>query len=188
MSVNLGFDVTFHSAFRVGAAYPRDGIDADVDYADPLPADHLKGLMRAEARRLARAELVGRVFGTTADESPWLWSSARPQNEWTPAQSRHRVKIDSVTHSAIQDHLVTSTATWADGATFTVEQVAPLSEDQLPEHVALLRTSARAIHHLGAWRRRGLGWVGVVPAEEVGALLADLAALEPALTGSERSA
>jgi hypothetical protein len=48
----LGFTVTFHSPFRVGSTYARDGVDAALDRHDPLPPDHLKGLMRAAATGL----------------------------------------------------------------------------------------------------------------------------------------
>ena len=50
----LGFTVSFYSPFRVGAAYARDGVDAALDQHDPLPPDHLKGLMRAAATGLPR--------------------------------------------------------------------------------------------------------------------------------------
>jgi hypothetical protein len=31
------------------------------------------------------------------------------------------------------------------------------------DHVLVLRCAAGGVHGLGAWRRRGLGWVGVTP-------------------------
>jgi hypothetical protein len=33
--------------------------------------------------------------------------------------------------------------------------------------VLVLRCAAAAVHGLGSWRRRGLGWVGITPDEPV---------------------
>ena len=81
----LGFTVTFHSPFRVGAAYARDGVDAALDHEDPLPPDHLKGIMRAAATDLLGTDhpAVQAVFGSPRAPSPWAWSSAAPQSPWT---------------------------------------------------------------------------------------------------------
>jgi hypothetical protein len=163
----LEFEVTFHSRFRVGAAYPRDGLDVVFDPAEPLPAEHLKGLMRYEARSLladtgdAGTELIAATFGEPGgQESPWHWTSAEPLDPqgWS-ADIRHRVKINPITHAAERDHLVAASAAYTQAARFRVCLMA--SADQPKVQAALLRLSARSIHHLGAWRRRGLGWVGV---------------------------
>jgi hypothetical protein len=180
----LRFTITFHSPFRVGAAYARDGVDAAVDLADPLPADSLKGLMRAAA-----TELLGRdhpalaaVFGTPASPSPWSWSAATPPDRaWSPADlsSRHRVTIHPRTHSAVKDHLVLGEQVWVPSARFAVTRTGYLDPELLPEadHVLVLRCAAGGVHGLGAWRRRGLGWAGITPddgeitAAEAGRLL-----------------
>ncbi len=182
----LGFTVTFYSPFRVGAAYARDGVDAAVDPHDPLPADSLKGLMRAAAVDLLGKghHAVSAVFGSHAAPSPWAWSSARPPgrdwNEHDFSGRRHRVAIDPVTHSATKDQLVLAEQTWIPAARFEVSRVGYLDANVLPEadHVLVLRCAAGGVHGLGAWRRRGLGWAGITPddggisAADAGRLLA----------------
>ncbi len=165
MTTVLGFTVTFHSPFRVGSAYARDGIDAALDRHDPLPPDHLKGLMRAAAGDLLgeHSDVVAQVFGSHRSPSPWSWSSARPgEKGWTFSQ-RHRVAIDPASRSALKDHLVLGEQAWAREARFEVRRVAPLDDDTGARHVLVLRCAASAVHGLGAWRRRGLGWAGIVP-------------------------
>jgi hypothetical protein len=167
----LAFTITFHSPFRVGAAYAKDGVHAAIDRDDPLPADHLKGVMRAAAADLFgdhRHWAVADVFGSTAAPSPWSWSAATPvgaSERWAFGR-RHRVRIDPEKHSAMKDHLVLGEQAWAKSAQFTVTGVGVsqpgqrLGED---DHVRILRCAAAAVHGLGAWRRRGLGWVGITP-------------------------
>jgi|APMI01.1.fsa_nt_gi hypothetical protein len=175
----LAFTITFHSRFRVGAAYPLDGLDTVTDLREPLPADHIKGLMRAEAARLleiaacddglvdgtGRAEaLLTSVFGTARLPSPWHWSEVTPAPAWEPAAVRSRVSIDENTGAARRDQLVMASATYAAQAHFCVETDSVISlGDAAGAHAALLRLAGRSVHHLGAWRRRGLGWVGVTP-------------------------
>lgn len=167
----LGFTITFHSPFRVGAAYARDGIDAAIDMEDPLPADSLKGLMRAAAGELlgGNHRAVAAVFGTAARPSPWSWSAAKPPGrDWSPADlsgSRHRVTIDPATHSAVKDHLVVGEQVWVASARFEVTRTGHLDASSLTEadHALVLRCAAGGVHGLGAWRRRGLGWVGIAP-------------------------
>jgi hypothetical protein len=169
----LGFTIRFHSPFRVGAAYARDGVDAAVDLDDPLPADSLKGLMRAAARELLGGDhrAAAAVFGTPASPSPWSWSAARPPGRgWSEADlsgSRHRVTIDPATHSAVKDHLVLGEQVWVPSARFEVTRTGYLDAGDLPEadHVLVLRCAAGGVHGLGAWRRRGLGWAGITPDE-----------------------
>lgn len=160
----LAFTMTFHGPFRVGSAYARDGVDAALDRHEPLPPDHLKGLMRAAARDLlaVREPLVGEVFGSPRSPSPWYWSAAEPDGEWT-FSFRHRVAIDQESHSALKDRLVLGEQAWAPAARFEVTQAGALDQEATGLHVLVLRCAASAVHGLGAWRRRGLGWVGVVP-------------------------
>ncbi len=160
----LSFTVTFHGPFRVGSAYARDGVDAALDRHEPLPPDHLKGLMRAAACDLlgARHHLIGEVFGSPRCPSPWFWSAAEPDGEWT-FSFRHRVAIDQATHSALKDHLVLGEQAWAPAARFEVTRTGALDQQEAGQHILVLRCAACAVHGLGAWRRRGLGWVGVVP-------------------------
>ena len=173
----LSFTVTFHSPFRVGSSYARDGVDAALDRHDPLPPDHLKGLMRASATDLLglRPAEVDEVFGSPQNPSPWSWSSAHPDEDWE-FSFRNRVEIDRVSRSAVKDHLVLGEQAWAGQARFEVTRVGALTDGAADRHILILRCAASAVHSLGSWRRRGLGWVGVVPdgpvsAEDVTALL-----------------
>lgn len=181
----LGFTVSFYGPFRVGAAYARDGVYASLDQHDPLPADHLKGVMRAAAVSLLGPNrvVVEEVFGSVRRPSPWSWSSAtldgQAERSWSVSR-RHRVTIDRDTHSALKDHLVLGEQAWAPAARFEISRVGLLDAAALTEadHVLVLRCAAAGVHGLGAWRRRGLGWVGITPddgkvsAADVGRLLA----------------
>lgn len=177
----LAFTVTFHGPFRVGAAYARDGVSAALDRDDPLPADHLKGVMRAAAAQLLGSPdhpAIIAVFGSPQIPSPWSWSHAAPASDasWDFSR-RHRVKIDAERHSAVKDHLVVGEQAWAREARFTVTKVGMIPREpqgggvQEGVHASVLRCAAAGVHGLGGWRRRGLGWVGVAP--EDGPVTAD---------------
>jgi hypothetical protein len=173
----LSFMITFHSPFRVGAGSARDGVTATIDRNDPLPADHLKGVMRAAAVLLLGDKdhpAIAQVFGSPRTPSPWSWSHATP--EQTPGQTaeqpwpkpirRHRVAIDEQTHSAKKDQLVLAEQVWVPTAHFTITRVAAMYEQSSEStHIVLLRCAAAGVHGLGGWRRRGLGWVGITPAD-----------------------
>ena len=125
----IEFSVAIHSGFRVGAAYGRDGVDLAVDVEDPLPATHLKGIMRASAVELVTLldvapELFDVVFGSVAMPSSWSWSGARPRAgaEWT-VSTRHRVEIDPVAGAARKDHLVRAHRVDTRAATFAVHRL-----------------------------------------------------------------
>lgn len=167
MTQELRLTIEFHSRFRIGAAYGLDGFDLAVDRYDPLPGDHLKGVMRAAARQLTRLgciapHLTDEVYGTVESPSPWTWLSAVPVNDlaWQIGRAT-RVKIDALTNTATKDMLVFAQDAWCQNASFSIVNqgvgAAP------PEHLALLRLSARATHHIGSWRRRGAGWVTITP-------------------------
>ncbi len=169
----LSFQVRFHGPFRVGTGHGREGVDASIDPDDPLPASHLKGLMRASARGLLpRADpLLDQVFGARRDRgtSPWAWDSARPQSgSWHDVTVRNtvRISIDDDCGTAVPDHLLVGAQLWPDvgfRATFTVTRAGAVPPTELPRHEALLRVAARATMMLGAQRRRGLGWVTIRP-------------------------
>jgi len=164
----IAFTIRFHTPFRVGAAYAEDGLDAVVDRDDPLPADHLKGLMRAEATKLLKGtsgeHLVRDVFGSVEAPAAWAWTSAAPSGAWSSPTQRHRVKIDKASHTATRHHLVMTNVVFVDSATFTVEKMNP--SITAAKHESLIRLSGRLVQHLGAWRRRGLGWVQVGVADD----------------------
>jgi hypothetical protein len=76
------------------------------------------------------------------------------------------VRIDPEHHSAVKDHLMLGEQAWAPSAWFTITRTgAPPPGQRLTdeEHERILRCAAAAVHGLGAWRRRGLGWVGITP-------------------------
>jgi hypothetical protein len=169
----LSFTITFHSPFRVGASSARDGITAAIDHNDPLPADHLKGVMRAAAGQLLGDPdhpAISQVFGSPRTPSPWSWSHATPgqaatEQPWPPPVRRHRVAIDERTHSAKKDQLVLAEQIWVPTAHFTITRAGAVHEiNKESTHVTLLRCAAAGVHALGGWRRRGLGWVGITPA------------------------
>jgi hypothetical protein len=172
----LSFTITFHSPFRVGASSARDGVTAAIDHDDPLPADHLKGVMRAAAGQLLadpNHPAIGQVFGAPSTPSPWSWSHATPeapqqraqdQHPWPRPERRHRVAIDDQTHSAKKDQLVLAEHIWVPTARFIITKVAAIDgQNHEATHRALLRCAAAGVHALGGWRRRGLGWVGITP-------------------------
>jgi hypothetical protein len=161
----LGFTIRFHGPFRVGAAYGRDGLDAALDHDDPLPADHLKGVMRDAGATLLGGghPMLAEVFGSPRSASAWSWSRAViPTGEWNFGRN-YRVKIDPETHSAAKDQLVLGEQAWPDTAMFTVTRLGQRRDTRHDDHVLVLRCAAAAVHGLGAWRRRGLGWVGIAP-------------------------
>lgn len=164
----LTFEVDFHQWFRVGAAFGLDGLDVTIDHDDPLPADHLKGLMRTEAEALLAhghvdQALIDSVFGNTAQASPWTWMGATPASRpWTFA-TRERVSLDAQTHTALKDALVSGEVAWCPTSRFEVRQSRHVPDADRERQTALLTVSAAAVHHVGAWRRRGLGWVTVRP-------------------------
>ena len=179
----LTFEIKFHGWFTVGADLGRDGIDVAVDHDDPLPGDSLKGLMRATAVELVGdAALVGLTFGTPRSPSPWAWTSAR--GPWT-FTTGNRIAIHDETGAARKDHLLLSEQVWAPEAHFTVSRTARLDGEAFAAQVNLLVASALAVHHVGTWRRRGLGWVGVHLLEPEGRE-PDVAALLSLREGLER--
>ncbi len=182
----LGFTVRFHTAFRVGAAYGRDGLDVAVDHDMVLPGDHLKGLMRAAARDvlgLSTAQ-IGGVFGDAVRPCVWSWSSATPEREGWTFMIRHRVQIDEQTHAATKDHIVAAEQAWTPQARFQVWLRGALTPGEEAVHSRVLRATGAAVHGLGGWRRRGLGWVGIRPDEPV--TDEDLAALVAARITEEQ--
>jgi len=169
----LSFQVRFHGPFRVGTGRGHDGVDAAIDPDDPLPASHLKGLMRASARKLLLPadSLLDEVFGAGRDRgnSPWAWDSARPgSGSWHDVTVRNtvRISIDDDSGTVVPDHLLVGAQLWPDAcfrATFTVTRAGAVPPAVLPRHEALLRIAAQATTALGAQRRRGLGWITIRP-------------------------
>ncbi|WP_066913585.1 hypothetical protein [Millisia brevis] len=163
----IGFTITFHTPFRVGTTSGRDGVDITVDREEPLGADHLKGLMRYAAQHVLDlpAEVFGAVFGSPGTPSPWAWTAAAaPGGNWGELGAGHRIEIDEVTHAVREDHLVLGEYLHPTRAEFTVSRHRYLEPADVETHTVILRCAGAAVHGLGGWRRRGLGWVGITPA------------------------
>ena len=164
----LIFSMTLYSRFRVGASSGRDGRDLAIDHHEPVHGDHLKGLMLEQARFLASnghlpgVRLIEDVFGTPSKPSPWTWTSATPSPPFVwDFTDRHRVHIDRDDHAAVKDMVVRAEAAWTQKANFSVIWCGPAGCDDVGRQLALLAVAGASVHHMGAWRRRGLGWVGI---------------------------
>jgi len=171
MHTALRFGITFYSPFRVSTGQAGRGIDATVNRDNPLPGSSIKGVMRDAARLVLRArpQLVAEVFGSESAASPWVWSPAQTENGmWTRTSVQTRVSIDEDTHTAVADRLVFAEIVEHPAAVFSIESIGSLPDARLAVHRVLLRASARAVHHVGAERRRGLGWVAITPLGDSG--------------------
>lgn len=166
--VLLRFALRTHSPFRVASGDPRPGVDAPALLDDPLPASTLKGLMRDSARELVPPGIVDLVFGTSAQPSPFAWTGAVPPRS-VVVRTGVRMSIDPDTGTAQEDHLAFGDeVSLLPGveATFEVEQTGQLPDGlSIQQATTVLVAAAAGLHQLGSNRRRGLGWVGVLPAE-----------------------
>lgn len=157
----LGFMITFNGPFRVATGVPTAGFDVAVG-DDPLPASSLKGAMRATARRVVGPDhwLIGEIFGTEGDASPWSWSSAHFDTA-VATGARTRIAIDDDTHTVIENALVRSQHYEAATATYQIEATGPIPAGQVDHHRDVLVAAARGTQSLGADRNRGFGWVTI---------------------------
>jgi len=161
--------ITFHGPFRVSGGSSSDGLDDTYLAANPLPSSSLKGLMRAHAQHVLQLEdrFVEEVFGSRQAPSPWWWSDAaitiNPETQNGPHRIRTRVRIDPDTFTAADTAMQTAGEFWPAGAEFDLRRRGPVPAARIPVHEAILAASARAITALGSDRRRGLGWVSIVP-------------------------
>ena len=153
----LSFVITFHSPVMAATGAAADGYDATADLANTVTAPALKGLMRAAAAHTLqlRPEFVERVFGTPGTPSPWQWIVE--QHAEARAVTRHRVAIDPSTSTAVDGQIQMARAAMSDPISFSVEHTGDANADD----VIVICGAARAVHAMGAQRRRGLGWVGV---------------------------
>ncbi len=167
----MRFTVIFHGPFRVAAGASSDGLDATYDAASPLPSSSLKGLMRATAEQALGIgpPVIREIFGSAAARSPWWWSDAvidpGPPGRAGPDRVRAQVQIDPVTFTAAEKTMRTSGELWPSSARFEVRRRGHVPPGRVAVHEAVLAASARAITALGSDRRRGLGWVSVIPDE-----------------------
>lgn len=167
----MRYTITFHGPFRVAAGAASEGLDAAYDPANPLPSSSLKGLMRSHAEKMLeiQATVVKEIFGSPQVPSPWWWSDAvvdpGPPGAEAAERIRSQLQIDRATFTAADGTLRTSGELWPESAQFEVRRRRPVPEDRVALHEAILSASARAIVALGSDRRRGLGWVSVIPEE-----------------------
>ena len=159
MSVVHRFRITFHAPFRVSTGNAAPGVDDTANIKQPLPASSLKGLMRHSATEFFPND-VDAVFGGPGLSSPWAWDP--PLFDTVPQQSV-RSRISLVDGTAERGGLLVQQELWAESAQFDICQIEPLSASELNKCRIILESSARATHHLGADRRRGLGWVSIEP-------------------------
>ncbi|MGH8934100.1 MAG: RAMP superfamily CRISPR-associated protein [Egibacteraceae bacterium] len=157
----MRFTIAFHGPFAVSTGEAGRGCDNTVDSRCPLPGSSLKGVMRAGAGTIFPEHHVSAVFGTARSPSPWSWTSAvfaRPPE----TRRRARVSIDPLTRTAKDKALTIAEEAWAETAAFEVLALSHVADpDGL--HPLVLRAAAQAVHSLGMDRRRGLGWVTVLP-------------------------
>jgi CRISPR/Cas system CSM-associated protein Csm3 (group 7 of RAMP superfamily) len=165
----MKYTIVFHGPFRIAAGAASDGLNAAYDPANPLPSSSLKGLMRSHAKNMLGIETgtVDEIFGNSQVPSPWWWSDAAidPGTAGPQAAGRIRsqLRIDPVTFTAAEGSLRTSGELWPATARFEVRRRRPVPGGRGLLHEAVLEASARAIVALGSDRRRGLGWVSVIP-------------------------
>jgi CRISPR/Cas system CSM-associated protein Csm3 (group 7 of RAMP superfamily) len=165
----MKFTIVFHGPFRVATGAASDGLDAAFDSANPLPSSSLKGLMRDQAERVLQVDpaLVDEIFGSPSTPSPWWWSDAAidfgPAGRDGAARVRTQLQISQDTFTAADKALRTSGELWPSRAEFEVRRRRAIPDGEVARHEAVLCASARAISALGSDRRRGLGWVSVIP-------------------------
>jgi hypothetical protein len=159
----MRFQILFLSPFRVATGSAADGLDAVHDPDNPLPASSLKGLMKAYARQPLRidAPLVARVYGDQRKRSPWSWGDAEVIGGHD--RIRTQARIDPNTSTVVDTAMFTAGELWPAEATFEIIQRDAIEPDQVELHEMVLAASARAITALGSDRRRGLGWVSIIP-------------------------
>ncbi|MCL3836880.1 hypothetical protein [Aeromicrobium duanguangcaii] len=166
----LEFAVVFHNAAIPSGGTGREGVDISMFRPEPIGGDRLKGLMRDTAENLLSipSRLTDAVFGTVAAPSPWNWTAPREAPvgtgpEWK-LSARHRVRIDPATDAADHGSIASAHHVWRPRWNFSIHQKSDLAPEDLADHQLVLRVSALATKHLGLWRRRGYGWIGITDA------------------------
>jgi CRISPR/Cas system CSM-associated protein Csm3 (group 7 of RAMP superfamily) len=165
----MRYTIVFHGPFRVASGAASDGLAATYDAANPLPSSSLKGLMRDQAERVLGIDrsVVREIFGSPRAPSPWWWSDATIDRDQAGRDEADRVRsqlqINPATSTAMEGTLRTSGELWPVSAQFEIRPRLAIPSERRPVHEAVLTASGRAITALGSDRRRGLGWVSVVP-------------------------
>ena len=162
---HLEFDITFHGPFRVATGNALMGVRVSVAISYPLPSSSLKGIMRAEAKRLfgAANPTFLSVFGRPGRGGTWAWGPVAFSG-LPPMLTRTRVAIDQDTGAAAEHALVVGQELWPPAldlptASFALQRRG-FGESNVLEH-AVLVSSAMSVKALGSDRRRGFGWVSI---------------------------
>lgn len=186
--VALRFEVRFHTPFRVASGVAGDSADTTIDWAAPLPASSLKGVMLSAARDLLRLppDWVKEVFGADRQPSPWSWSDAVPSTRSgdVKIRTRARIRIEPDTGTVAPGALAYGQEMLAHRAEFTIERSGWIPPANRSDHQHVIVASARAVTAVGGDRRRGLGWVSVFPLDPAWTpqSAAELARVLPELT------
>ncbi len=189
----ITINITFYSPFRVGSGSSGDGLDATLNHDEPLPEAHIKGLMRAAARRFFPGTerddnftdhpLVREVFGART-ESPWHWDPVIWQDD-VSYETDIRISLDE-RRKARPGSLQVAEQVRTRSATMDVWRSGAVSEERVDTHRALLCLAASMVQDNGAQRARELGWVGISTdpelSEDMLQLLADEAAKQEAVS------
>jgi len=185
----LTFTIRFHGPFLIGSGLSGGGLDETARATNLVPAESLKGAMRASAERIVRVppQLVQQIFGApgtrggAAGDGAWAWNDAGPASSFI-RHRRARNRIDATTRLIQPEALAFTEEVWQEPGstvTFSVEPKKYLDEQVLRGHSAILRASSYGVTALGQWRNRGAGTVTVRPIDtEI-----DLSALTDILGG-----
>lgn len=171
MSAELKFKIKFFGPFLVGGQPAGDGFDIRADRTDPIPSTSIKGRLRAEASQVLHVDkaLVNEIFGSEEQPSSWWFSGANfDGSSDLQFKTANRVAMDAEQPDAgIPDEgqLVFYEQCWAEEASFVIEPVADLDDEQIKKHQAVLLAAAGSVNNFGAMRRRGHGWIAISPEE-----------------------
>ena len=167
-AVELSFEIKFRGPFLVGGEAAGDGADVRVNQDILIPGSSIKGRMRAEAANVLklRKEVIDDVFGSVDEPGKWWFSHVDLKKESYSIRTSNRVAMDPDNpDSGLTDEhqLVFYDQCWAEPASFTVEQLVSMEDSELKQHKAILCAAARSVTNFGAMRRRGHGWVSIMP-------------------------
>lgn len=165
----LTFTVRFHEPFLVGSGQSGRGLDEIARAGRRVPAESLKGAMRAAAEQVIRVpvQLLHEVYGTVGSQrgavgqGAWAWTDAGPDRAFV-AYRRSRNRIDHKTRMVQPEALAFTEEIWQDPrieVRFAIEALKHLEASTYERHALVLTASAYAVTALGHWRNRGMGAV-----------------------------
>ncbi len=168
--------ITFYTPFRVGSGSAGEGLDVTLNHDEPLPEAHVKGLMRAAARRFLPGTehngnftdhaLVREVFGART-ESPWHWDPVVWKDKVSLSyETDIRIALDERRRTR-RGSLQIAEQVRAESATMDIWLAGSLDKERIDIHVALLSLAASMVQDIGAQRARELGWVGITTEPEL---------------------